>query len=148
MAGAGAEPDQIYAAIPAMWASQLAFYPEFSSRDYTSVDEASFALKQRRKMRTVRGVTYIECPDEYFIGPESDELYAYMWAKEGIGAETPFDQESPEMNQIHDKQGKPWLMRAMISGAAVGIQGKLVKRLHLKKITAPERPIVRTQAVT
>jgi len=140
IAGAAGDDDMIFAGIPAMWASQLAFYEEFGDARWVGEDNAPFSKKQRSKMRTVRDITYIELPDEYFTGPASDELYAYVWAKSAIGAETPWNQEAADLTQHTDYQGSPWLAKTSISGAAVGIQGKGVKRLHMDKITAPARP--------
>jgi hypothetical protein len=140
IAGAAGDDDMIFAGIPAMWASQLAFYEEFGNARWVGDDNAPFSKAQRSKMRTVRDITYIELPDEYFSGPESDELYAYVWAKSAVGAETPWNQESADLSQHKDRQGSPWLAKTSISGAAVGIQGKGVKRLHMLKITAPARP--------
>lgn len=140
IAGAAGDDDQIFAGIPAMWASQLAFYDEFGNARWVGEDNAPFSKKQRSKMRTVRDITYIELPDEYFTGPSGTALYSYVWAKSAMGAETPWNQESADLSQHKDRQGSPWLAKTAISGAAVGIQGKGVKRLNMLKITAPARP--------
>jgi hypothetical protein len=58
-----------------------------------------------------------------------------MWRKTGMGAETPFNKESPSLTQHADKQGSPWLAKGNISGAAVGILTKAVKRVLLLKNT-------------
>jgi hypothetical protein len=68
IAGAAGDDDMIFAGIPAMWASQLAFYEEFGNARWVGDDNAPFSKTQRSKMRTVRDITYIELPDEYFTG--------------------------------------------------------------------------------
>lgn len=141
IAGAAGDDDQIFAGIPAMWASQLAFYDEFGNTRWVGDDNAPFSKKTRSKMRTVRDITYIELPDEYFVSPGGTDLYSYVWAKSAMGAETPWDQESADLSQHKDRQGSPWLAKTAISGAAIGIQGKGVKRMHMLKITAPARPV-------
>jgi hypothetical protein len=92
------------------------------------------------RMKTVRGVNYIEGPDEYFTTYDTGKLEAFMWHKESMGANTPWNQESPSMSQHHEMQGSPWLIKAGLGGAAIGIQEKGVKRFRMAKITAPVRP--------
>lgn len=144
IAGVGAE-DEVFCGLPAMWMSQLAFYKEFADATWVGLDNAPFSKTQRMKMRTLRGITYIELPDEYFKGPNGTSLYAYLWAKEAMGAETPISQEAPDITKQPILQGTPHLIKAMLSGAAVGIQGAGVKRLHFQKITSLVRPAVPTK---
>ncbi len=59
-----------------------------------------------------------------------------MWRKSAFGAETPFNQESPTLSQHTDRQGSPWLAKAGISGAAVGLLTKGVRRILLSDIAA------------
>lgn len=143
----GAE-DQIFTLIPTMWESQLAFYKEFSEAPWAGADNAAHSKSTRMRRKTVRNVTYIVGPDEYFVSPNSGELHAWMWAKEAMGAEMPWNKEAPSITQHAEYQGSPYLVKAGMGGAAVGIQAAGVKRLHLKKITAPTRPAVETIAVT
>jgi hypothetical protein len=139
IAGTGGE-DEIFMGLPAMWMTQLCFYKEFADAQWVGLENAPFSKTQRMRTKTVRGVHYIELPDEYFVEPAGGQLYAYMWAKEAVGAETPWSQEAPSMTQHADYQGSPWLVKAGIGGAAIGIQGAGVKRFHLAKITTPVRP--------
>lgn len=131
---------EVFCLIPAMWFSQLSFYKEFADAKWVGSDNAPFSKIQRQRMRTVRGVNYIQGPDEYFTGPDTNKLYAYMWHKQSIGAETPWNKESPSITPMPGKQGTPYLVKAGLGGAAVGIQGAGVKRFHLAKITSPTRP--------
>lgn len=139
MAGAAVD-DEVYCGLPAMWMSQLCFYKEFADAHWVGLDNAPFSKVQRMKMKTVRGVNYIELPDEYFTGKDGTSLYAYMWAKNAMGAETPINQEAPSITPQPLLQGTPYLVKNAVSGAAIGIQGKGVKRLDFLKITAPARP--------
>ncbi|CDX54568.1 hypothetical protein MPL1032_190154 [Mesorhizobium plurifarium] len=139
MAGAAID-DEVYCVLPAMWMSQLCFYKEFADAQWVGLANAPFSQMQRLKTKTVRGVNYIECPDEYFVGKDGTSLYGYMWAKNAMGAETPWNQETPSITPQPLLQGTPYLVKTGIGGAAIGIQGKGVKRLDFLKITAPARP--------
>ncbi|MBW8639038.1 hypothetical protein K1W69_17715 [Hoeflea sp. WL0058] len=141
-AGASAEDEEggVFVPMPAMWFSQLKFYKEFADAQWVGSEDAPFSKRQRTRMRTLQGVTYIECPDEYFTGPDATSLYTHMWAKPAMGAETPWNQEQASLSQHQELQGSPWLAKTGVGGAAIGIQGKAVKRFWLKKITAPTRP--------
>ncbi|MER2633265.1 MAG: phage capsid protein [Rhizobiaceae bacterium] len=131
---------KVFCALPAMWMSQLAFYEEFGKASWVGAADAPFSKTQRSKMKSVRGVTYIECPDEYFAGPDTDEWYAYMWHHDSMGAEMPWNQEAPTITRETIMQGSPYLVKAGLGGAAVGIQAAGVKRLWFQKQTALVRP--------
>lgn len=139
---------QVFCLLPAMWMSQLCFYKEFADARWVGADNAPFSKTQRSRMKTVRGVHYIEGPDEYFTEYDTGKLEAFMWHKESMGAEMPWNQEAPSMTQHHDRQGSPWLIKAGLGGAAIGIQGKGVKRLRFAKITKPTRPAIETVDVS
>ncbi|WP_127523663.1 phage capsid protein [Mesorhizobium sp. Z1-4] len=138
----------VFALFPAMWMSQLAFYKEFADAQWVGLENAPFSKAQRARMKTVRGVHYIEGPDEYFNEYETGKLEAFMWHRESMGAEMPWNQEAPSMTQHTEYQGSPWLIKAGLGGAAIGIQGAGVKRLRMSKIAAPTRPAQPTIAVT
>lgn len=142
----GAE-DEIFAILPAMWMSQLNFYNEFAKATWVGDANAPFSMTQRRRTRTVMGVHYMVLPDECFVSPNGTDLDGYMWAKNAVGAETPWNQESVDLSQHKQLQGSPWLMKTGVGGAAIGIQGKGVKRLRLLKITAPTRPAILTDEI-
>lgn len=139
MAGAAVE-DEVYCGLPAMWMSQLCFYKEFADAHWVGLANAPFSQTQRMRTKTVRGVHYIELPDEYFVGKDGTSLYAYMWAKDAMGAEMPWNQEAPSITPQPLLQGTPMLVKTGLGGAAIGIQGKGVKRLDFLKIAAPVRP--------
>lgn len=134
------EDEQVFCLIPEMWMTQLCFYKEYADAQWVGPENAPFSKTQRMKMKTVRGITYIVGPNEYFVSPAATELYAWMWQKASVGAETPWSQENPSLTQHTDRQGSPWLAKVGMGGAAVGIQAEGVKRFHLKDITAPVRP--------
>lgn len=135
---------KVFCTLPAMWFSQLAFYEEFGNAEWVGPDDTSFSKTQRARMKTLRGVTYIEVPDEYVTGPDANSLYGYMWHKDSMGAETPVNQEDPSITPQPLMQGTPYLIKSAISGAAIGIQGAGVKRLWFSKQAAlirPPRPV-------
>jgi hypothetical protein len=130
----------VYCLLPSMWMTQLCFYKEFAEARWVGDDNAPFSKTQRLRTRTVRGVNYIEGPDEYFTEYETGKLEAFMWHKESMGAETPIPEAGPTIDRMPGEQGTPYLVKAMLSGAAIGIQGAGVKRLRFQKIAAPVRP--------
>lgn len=132
--------DEVFAPIPAMWSAQLAFYKEYADANWVGLENSPFSKTQRMKMKTVRGITYIVMPDEHFTGKDGTSLYSYMWAKGAMGAETAWDASNVTMTQHTDRQGSPYLCKTGLGAAAIGIQGKGVKRLDYLKITAPARP--------
>lgn len=147
--GAGEDDgDMIFCPIPEMTYSDFMFLPEFKDADYAGPDDLPFSKAMRRTAKTVRRVTYFTMPDEYFAGPQTGELYSYMWARSAMGAETPWNGEAPNMSQHQEKEGSPWLIKAGVSGAAIGIQKPGVKRLHFQKITRPARKPIEMIDVT
>ncbi len=143
IAGAGGDDageSDVFALFPAMWMTQLCFYEEFAKAEWVGLDNAPFSKTQRMRMKTVRGINFIEGPDEYFTTYDTGKLEAFMWRKASMGANTPWNQESPTMAQQFHMQGSPWLIKAGLGGAAVGIEEKGVKRFRMSKITAPVRP--------
>lgn len=148
IAGTGAESAgediEVFCPIPEMWASQLAFYKEWADGTWVGTDNMPFSKTQRMRTKTVRGVHYIVCPDDYFQTVDTTKLETFMWHKNSMACETPVDQEKVHMEQDHDKEGSPYRMKNWLSGAALGIQKAGVKRILLKKIAAPVRPPVVT----
>lgn len=135
---------QVFALIPSMWASQLKFYREFANSQWVGADNAPFSKVQRSKMRTWGGIHFIEGPDEYFSSPagQPTQLVSYVWHKDSMGAETPWNQENPSITRETGKQGSPYLAKAGLGGAAIGIQGAGVKKMVLQKITSFTRPAI------
>jgi hypothetical protein len=131
--------DVTWALVPEMWFSQLKFYKEYSNSQWSGPDNV-FSQAQRLKMRTVQGVTFIVAPDEYFTSPGGTDLVSWMWQTSSMGAESPYDPDRTTMSQHEEKQGSPYLIKAAISGAAIGIQPKGVKKIFLKKLTSLIRP--------
>lgn len=131
---------EVFCLIPEMWMTQLKFYKEIADATWVGTENAPFSKVQRMKTKTVQGVHYIAGPDEYFVSPGATELHAWMWHKSALGAELPVNLENAQLNQRIDLEGHPWQADAFLSGAAIGLRPELVKRFHLKKITAPARP--------
>ncbi|TGP93838.1 MULTISPECIES: phage capsid protein [unclassified Mesorhizobium] len=151
IAGTGADDDEngagIFCMLPAMWMTQLCFYREFADAQWVGLENAPFSKTQRMRMKTVRSVNYIEGPDEYFTEYTPGSLEAFMWHHDSMGAEMPWNQENTDMTQDKTKQGSPYLIKAGLGGAALGVQEKGVKRFRLAKILAPTRPVTNTHAV-
>lgn len=137
IASVGADEEEyatVFCPLPASWMTQLNMYAEWKDGKYVGAENAPFSKTQRGKMKTVRGVNYIELPDEYFVEYESGKLETFMWHRDSMGAEMPWNMEAPIMEQDHTKQGSPYLVKNGLGGAALGIQAKGVKRLRFKKM--------------
>lgn len=140
-AGDGVE-DEIFLPIPAMWMSQLKLYKEFSNADYVGSGDLQLAKNPRTMRRTWSGITIFTLPNEYFdrYAPGGTSQYTWAWSKDAMGSEERWDGAAPNITQHHDYEGSPWLVKSNVSGAAVGILPKGVRRLHFKKLTRPVRP--------
>lgn len=133
--GDDAVDDEVFCPVPSMWMSQLELYQVWNNTQYGAGVNDVFNKVQRTRMKKVRGVTYIVCPDSYFRIPSAGQWESFMWRKSAFGAETPYNQESPTLTQHAELQGSPWLAKSIISGAAIGILTKGVKRILLSKNT-------------
>lgn len=140
IAATGSDDDEVYAAFPALWMSQLCFYKEFADAQWVGLANAPFSESQRIRSKTVRGVTYMELPDECFASPSGTDWYAYMWAKTAMGAEDAWNQETPDITPQPLLQGTPYLVKAGLGGAAIGIEGTRVKRFKMLKNATLARP--------
>ena len=139
---------QVFCMLPAMSMSQLCFYKEFADASWVGPDNAPFSKVQRTRMKTVRGVTYIEVPDEYVLEYEEGKLETFMWHKDSMGAVVAWNQDNVTMSPHPDYQGTPWLIKAGLGGAAIGIQGAGVKRIRFAKQAAPVRPVIKVQDIS
>ncbi|TPN57166.1 phage capsid protein [Mesorhizobium sp. B1-1-7] len=140
IAATGSDDDEVYCAIPELWMSQLCFYKEFADAQWVGLANAPFSQSQRIRSKTVRSVTYMTLPDECFVSPSGTDWYAYMWAKNAMGAEDAWNQETPDITPQPLLQGTPYLVKAGLGGAAIGIEGVRVKRFKMLKNTTLVRP--------
>lgn len=132
--------DEVFCPVPTMVMSQLDVHELYGKTEWGAGVSEVFNKTQRHQMRKVRGINFIVCPDNYFREPGTSGWETFMWRKSAMGAETPFNNESPAVFPQPQMQGTPWLAKAGISGAAVGILTKGVKRILLDKITAVTKP--------
>lgn len=135
--GDNGDNDEVFITIPEMWSSQLALYKEFANTQWAGPSGTQWSEAQRMKMKTVRGITYIVVPDVYMRSPagQPTQLYSYMWRKSAMGANTVYNEESPDMTQRTDLQGSPYQMKTALSAAVIGIQAKCIRRILVSKIT-------------
>ncbi len=134
--GDDGEDGEVFCPLPALWMSQLEMYSLWNNTQWGAGVSEVFNKKQRSRMKMVRGVTYIKCPDTYFRIPSANQWETFMWRKAAFGAETPFNNENANIEQQFQLQGSPWLAKANISGAAIGILTKGVRRILLSKPAA------------
>jgi hypothetical protein len=134
----------VFCPIPSMWLTQLSFYKEWANSQYIGPTDGPFTMAMRKHMRTIRGVHYIMCPDTYFQNPTATQLETFMWRISAMGCEMPVNIENAQMSKHEELQGSPYLLKAPISGCAVGIEPAAVKRILLKKLdktTGLTRPV-------
>lgn len=134
---------EVFCPLPARAMSQLIFYKEWADANFIGTADLPFSQRMRQATKTVRGVHYIEVPDAFFgLTPDAaaDSFTTYMWCKYSMGAETPWNQSAPSMTQHTDKAGSPWLIKAGMGGAALGLQAKGLKVLTFDGALTPARP--------
>lgn len=137
------EEGQCFMPLPARAMSQLAFWKEWNDADFVGTGNLPFSKLMREKTKTVRGVHYMELPDEFFgLTPDADadSFETYMWSYYSMGAETPWKEEAPSMTRQDLYEGSPWLIKAGIGGAAVGLQIEGLKKFTFDAPVRPTRP--------
>lgn len=137
----------IFCPLPEMCFEQLMQYKEFSNAEWRGGDDLPMLSMRDMEVRNHRGVIYFTMPDEYFkdaagasIADTATDSYTYMWCSDALGVESNWDEQEPSFTQHADYEGSPWLGKVGMGGAAVGILGKGVARIQLKKLTDLVRP--------
>lgn len=132
----------IWFPVPASWFSQFMMYKEFADSLYVGPGDLPLASNGAVRKKTWQGVNIFEVPDEvlapYIIS--STKQVTWMWAQEAMGAETPWNKQTPSMDQHTEYEGSPYLIKAGMGGCAVGINADGVKRLEYLVQTTPVRP--------
>jgi len=134
--GDDGEDGMVFCPVPSLWMAQLEMYSLWNNTQWGAGVSEVFNKTQRLRMKNVRGITFIKCPDTYFRLPAAGQWETFMWRKQAFGAETPFNKENADVHPQPQLQGTPWLAKASISGAAVGLLTKGIRRIHLVKPTA------------
>lgn len=151
--GTGAD-EQLYWPIPGVWMDQLEMYKEFANADYVGDKDLPFAKMDNVRKVTRHGVHIFTLPDEYFqygtgkFGTGAGHLPfnaagyldTFMWTKEAMGAQMDWFQDTVEVTKMQGLEGSPFLLKAGLDGAAIGILPEQVKRLRFKAINAATRP--------
>lgn len=139
----GVKPGNIYTGIPSMQFEQLKEYPSFSNADYNGDSDLPFVNAVLDK-RSWNGIHWLVLPDEYFSGPDANNLYSYLWYKNAIGVEANWG-DITTMKQVETMQGNPWMIKIGFGAAAVGILRPGVQRIVYKKQDAVEAVPVLTK---
>lgn len=151
LAGAGADDEEMYWAIPHVWFSQLMMYKEFSQAEYQGNKELPFAMTSRVKKKTFRDIHVLGLPDEHFpYGTGgyvqgtpgftgSGYLDTFAWTPSAVGCEIEWDQENMSIDPLPEMEGTPNLCKVQLSGAAVGILPEGVKRVRMLAIKSAIR---------
>lgn len=147
--------EALYWPIPEVWMDQLEMYQEFANADYRGDKDLPLAKMDNVRKVTLRGVHIFTLPDEYFkygtgaYGTNSNQnlpftptgyLDTFMWSKEAMGAQMDWFQGQVSITQRHELQGTPYLLKAGLDGAAIGILPEQVKRIRMKAINEAVRP--------
>ncbi|MEO1110101.1 MAG: phage capsid protein [Pseudomonadota bacterium] len=154
--GTGAE-EGLYWPIPEVWMDQLEMYKEWANADYRGDKDLPFARMDNVRKITKRGVHIFTLPDEYFkygtggYGsnatdhiPFTDTGYldTFMWSKEAMGAQMDWFMGNVDVTKVKTLQGSPYLLKAGLDGAAIGVLPEQVKRIRMKAINEAVRPSV------
>lgn len=131
---------EVFCPVPAMWLAQMEYFREWREATYVGPENAPFSKAMRARTKTIRGVHYIMSPDNYFRVPAAGQWETFMWRKAAMGCETTVNMENANLTQHHDRQGSPYLAKAALSSAVVGLEVAGVKRILLLQTTAITRP--------
>lgn len=140
----GMRPNMIFTGIPAMQFEQLKQYREFSEATYNGPDLPFTRMAEDK--RSWNGIHWIVLPDEYFSGPDANNIYTYLWQADCVGVENNWG-DITTMEQVTTMQGNPWMVKVGFGAAAVGILRPGVRRIVFKKQTALERVPILTKEV-
>lgn len=141
LAGQGYK-EPIFMPIPEMCMAQLCVYKEFANADWVGPD-LPLAKMNGITAKTYRNVNLFTLPDEYFdeYTPDAGTSdYTFAWCKSAIGAHAGNELRNPTFVPQPQLEGTPHLAKVNISGAAIGINPKGVKRIRLKRLTDITRP--------
>lgn len=150
-AGMFAGEDDVFLPIPERAMDQLFEFKAYASKDYVAPADAPFSRAARQSMINKRGVNIFTMPDEMFTWENDDAdsdtnwFETFLWSKNAVGAETPWDGLPPSITQHTDRAGSPWLIKGGVGGCAVGIQQVGVKKLRFKGNRTPELELHRTK---
>lgn len=147
IAGTGSE-EEVFCVIPYAWMDQLMLTKYFASSDYQGPADLPLAKASKVKKKTFQGTHFFALPNEYFYtgtgayGTGSNNLPfngtgyidTFAWAKDAVGAEIEWDQESMTMDKVPHLKGSPTLCKVQLSGNAVGIIPEGVKRIRMLAI--------------
>ena len=147
-------PGSIFCPLPHRAFDQLAQYKHWSCKDWVAPEDAPFSKSARTTMKMRNNVLYFALPDEHFTYSDGDGssgagyFDTFMWAKNSVGAETPWNKMPPSMTQHADYAGSPWLIKGQVGGCAVGIRQAGVKRIRFLANMLPERETLLTEAAS
>lgn len=141
----GMRPNMIFTGIPAMQFEQLKQYREFSESTYNGPDLPFTRMAEDK--RSWNGIHWIVLPDEYFSGPDDNNIYTYLWQADCVGVENNWG-DITTMDQVTTMQGNPWMIKIGFGAAAIGILRAGVRRIVFKKQSALERVPILTKEAT
>lgn len=134
---------RIFCPLPEMNFEQLMLYKQIASAEWRGEEDLPMLHRSDMEVRQYRSVVFFTLPNEYFKNAAGAKLsddsppgdfFTYMWADDSLGVETNWDESAPSFTKHADYEGSPWLGKANVGGAAVGILGKGVRRLQLKTL--------------
>jgi hypothetical protein len=143
IAGTGAKTaGKIYCVVPQMVYESFKLVDVFGNSDW--IGDANLPLTKMSGVEktTWNGVHYIALPDEYFdaLRPAADEDYCFMWHYNAVGVETNIKDGPVTAVQVDTMEGSPWLIKDIMSTAAVGILPAGVRRFHVAQTTDIPEP--------
>jgi hypothetical protein len=140
----GMRPNMIFTGLPAMQFEQLKQYAEFARSEYNGPDLPFTRMAEDK--RSWNGIHWIVLPDDYFSGPDGNNLYTYLWQADCVGVENNWG-DITTMEQVFTMQGNPWMVKIGYGAAALGILRPGVRRIVFRKQTNLERIPILTKEV-
>ncbi len=133
----------IFCPLPEMNWEQLMLYKQIANSQWQGPADLPMLNRSDTEIRKYRNVVFFTLPNEYFKDGTGASLadasppasfYTYMWDFNSMGCETNWDGKEPRFTQHTDYEGSPWLGKAGLGGAAVGILTTGLRRLELKTL--------------
>lgn len=139
----------LFCPLPEMAMEQMKLWKQFATAEWIGNNDLPMRSMADMQARMYNGVVYFTLPDEYFTdangnhigkGGTATDYYTYMWASDSIGVESQWDESVPTVTQHAEYEGSPYLVKAGIGGAAVGLLPEGIARLQFQKQTALTDP--------
>ena len=138
--------DDMYCPLPENMFDQLMLEPELSTSLYQNGASLPNTNPGKITSKKIGKVTYLSVPFELYFDPKITwpaTLDIFMWAKSAVGSNVVRRDNTVSINPMPGYMGTPWLVKALLSATAVGINREGVRRIKFKNnLELKKSPIV------